>query len=116
MEDPRHQPGGLAGDRLLPGGRAAGEPPHHARVVTFGGQSLQGPPESFPLLRLSPSGVNHFPDGLRVSAAVRCQGLALRFGKGRVVVLGEAAMLTSQPEGGGKLGFTVPDYDDRRST
>jgi hypothetical protein len=85
------------------------------RVVTFGGQSLQGPLGSVPLLRLSPAAIDRFPDGLRASAAGRSQGLALRLGKGRVVVLGEAAMLTSQPEEEGTIGFTVPGYDDGNS-
>jgi hypothetical protein len=40
-----------------------------------------------------------------VSAAGRAQGIALRFGKGRVVVLGEAAMITAQTDGGGKVKF-----------
>jgi len=30
------------------------------------------------------------------------------------VVLGEATMLTSQPEGDGTIGFTVSGYDDRQ--
>jgi hypothetical protein len=97
---------GLLGDHPITRGLA--------RVVTFGGQSLQGPPGSFPLLRLSPSAVDRFQDGRRASAAGRAQGLALRLGKGRVVVLGEAAMLTSQQEDGGTIGFTVPGYDDRQ--
>lgn len=84
------------------------------RIVTFGGQSLQGPPGSVALLRLSPSAFDRFSDGLRISAAGRSQGLALRFGKGRVVVLGEAAMLTSQKEDEGTIGFTVPGFDDRQ--
>jgi hypothetical protein len=83
------------------------------RVVTFGGQSLQGPPESFALLRLSASAVERFPDGRKVSAAGRSQGIVMSFGRGRILILGEAAMLTSQ-EDAGTIGFTVPGFDNRQ--
>lgn len=84
------------------------------RVVTFGGQSLQGPPESVALLRLSPSAMDRLSDGRRVPAAGRSQGIALNFGRGRVVVLADAAMLTSQTSEEGTIGITVPGFDNRR--
>lgn len=43
------------------------------------------------------------------SAKGRSQGLALKYGKGRVVVLGEAAMLTAQlNRDNSKFGMNVP--------
>jgi hypothetical protein len=70
------------------------------RVLTFTGQSLRPPPGSTPFLLLS-AGAVEYPrrDSRRSearSAAGLAQGVALRHGKGRVVVLGEAAMATSQ--------------------
>jgi hypothetical protein len=59
-----------------------------------------------------------------LAAAVggRAQGLALRFGKGRVVMMGEAAMFSAQvvrfEEDGKpqefKMGMNVPGSDDRQ--
>jgi streptomycin 6-kinase len=40
-----------------------------------------------------------------VSAAGRSQGIAFRYGKGKVAVLGEAAMMTAQVTGSNKLKF-----------
>lgn len=84
------------------------------RVVTFGGQSLQGPAESVSLLRLGPSAMDRLQDGRRIPAAGRSQGIALNFGRGRVVVLADAAMLTSQTSEAGTIGITVPGFDNRR--
>jgi hypothetical protein len=41
----------------------------------------------------------------QASAAGRAQGLAFKLGKGRVVVLGEAAMLSAQLAGPRKMKF-----------
>ncbi|HYN25556.1 MAG TPA: hypothetical protein VES69_10995, partial [Pyrinomonadaceae bacterium] len=51
-----------------------------------------------------------------VSAAGRAQGIAFKFGKGRVVVLGEAAMLSAQLAGAEKrpMGMNVPGSDNRQ--
>lgn len=95
-------------------------------VMTFTGQSLKGPPGSTIILKLASSAVDIKPpieegrdDGRPVdhpndsnvsqtpaqsstrrraatSAAGRAQGISFEFGKGRVVVLGEAAMLSAQ--------------------
>jgi len=88
--------GGLLGDHPIMRGRDATE--GVSRVVSFAGQSLKGPEGSVALLRLSGSAMDlSFPDRKsRVSAAGRSQAVALRFGKGRVVVAGEAGMLTAQ--------------------
>ena len=47
------------------------------------------------------------------SAAGRSQGIAFSFGTGRVVTLGDAAMLTSL---GGNAGFDVEGVDNRKLT
>ncbi len=51
----------------------------------------------------------------RISAAGRAQAIAFRFGRGRVVVLGEAAMLSAQRTTEGLLiGLNRPGLDNRR--
>lgn len=123
------------------------------RIVTFTGQSLKGPEGSVAFLKLSdtaqdrqppskdspsvtldrlPNGqqlppgvmVQGRPAGPAVSASGRAQGIALTFGKGRVVVLGEAAMLSAQRVTGiaaqlsGKneirIGMNHPGIDNRQ--
>ncbi|HYG61786.1 MAG TPA: DUF4350 domain-containing protein [Thermoanaerobaculia bacterium] len=105
---------GLLGDHPITRGRSPQE--RIGRVVSFLGQSLAGPPGSVPLLRLAPSAVDELPPDRKqsVSAAGRSQGLAMTLGKGRVVVMGEAAMLTSQTFDGMVLGFDSPGIDNRQ--
>jgi hypothetical protein len=78
---------------------------HINRVFTFTGQSLTGPKGSLAFLRLSNKALDlkqrlsrarTLPPKAGISAAGKAQGIALQFGKGRVVVLGEAAMLSAQ--------------------
>lgn len=53
--------------------------------------------------------------GAGTSAAGRSQGLALRFGKGRVVVLGEASMLSAQLDAQGRpFGMNRAGIDNRQ--
>ena len=51
-----------------------------------------------------------------VPAAGRAQAVALKFGKGRVLVQGEAAMLSAQISGPDKrtMGMNVPGNDNRQ--
>jgi hypothetical protein len=51
-----------------------------------------------------------------VSAAGRAQGIALKAGKGRVVIMGEAAMLSAQISGPNKMpmGMNVPGNDNKQ--
>lgn len=88
------------------------------RVMTFTGQSLDGPPGAAVLLRLPPTAVEYVPNGeagrLAERPAGRAQGLALAVGRGRVVVLGEAAMLTAQVDGGRPFGMNTPRNDNRQ--
>lgn len=113
------------------------------RVEAFTGQSLKGPPGSTALLLLGDRALDTDPPNpqaikdaidaakragrpesegipLRLSAlphpaAGRAQAIAETLGKGRVVVLGEAAMLTAQlgPDNM-KIGFNHAGLDNRQ--
>lgn len=87
-------------------------------VQSFTGQSLKGPDDSIAILKLSDTAKdtpNREADS-SVSAAGRAQVIALKFGKGRVVVQGEAAMLSAQIAGQNKqkMGMNVPGNDNRQ--
>ena len=99
------------------------------RVVTFTGQAVRGG-KGTAILRLSPSAVNRaalprvtreggdtrvdVTFGAPTSAEGWAQAVALDYGKGRVVVLGEAAMVTAQRDGGKPIGMNVPNTDNRQ--
>ena len=99
------------------------------RVATFTGQSLLGPENSVPLLKFSDAALDRLDrhaagnatnrrrersdDVPAVSAAGRSQAVALRFGAGRVVALGEASHIAAQQPG---RGFDYPDCDNRQWT
>jgi hypothetical protein len=85
------------------------------RVIVFTGQSLKGPQGSEAFLKLADSAVNDI-DGKSASAAGRAQGIAFRLGKGRVVVLADAAMLSAQVTGSDNqpVGMNVPNIDNRQ--
>jgi hypothetical protein len=105
----------LLGDHPITRGREDSERVN--RVQTFTGTSLKGPEGSIPILKLADTAVDlSFNDDKPVSAAGRAQGLALRFGQGRVVILGEAAELSAQVIGleGEKFGMNVPGLDNRQ--
>jgi hypothetical protein len=90
------------------------------RVMTFVGQSLKGPEGSEVILKLSETAIDRLPgDSPKESpAAGRAQALAFKFGKGRVVVLGDAAMLSAQLTGSDNqpFGMNTPDIDNRQLT
>jgi hypothetical protein len=85
-----------------------------ACVQTFTGQSLDGPPGAARLLRLPHNAVETIDDHgtLRETPAGAAQGLAFEEGKGRVVVLGEAAMLTAQVADREPFGMQLPGCDN----
>src|ERR1051325_10841509 len=87
-------------------------------VRSFQGQSLKGPEGSAGILLLSDTAADHptYDSKESVSAAGRAQAIALKFGKGRVLVQGEAAMLSAQVSGPDKrtMGMNVPGNDDRQ--
>jgi len=89
------------------------------RVFVFTGQSLRGPEGSDAFLKLADTAVDNIASPEKSdSAAGRAQGVAYRLGKGRVVVLGNAAMLSAQVTGSDNrpLGMNVPDIDNRQLT
>jgi hypothetical protein len=106
----------LLGDHSITRGRDKSE--RINRVASFTGQSLKGPNDSVALLKLSDTAFDLLPpDNKPVSAAGRVQGLAMKFGKGRVVVMGEAAMLTAQLFGPNQVrfgGLNTKDIDNRQ--
>ena len=95
-------------------------------VLAFTGQSLSGPPGAVSLLTLSAAAedllirlgesARDVPPEKRRPAGGRSQGLAFTLGRGRVVVLGEAAMLSAQVAGpqAFKMGMNAPGTDDRQ--
>ena len=88
------------------------------RVQSFTGQSLKGPADSVAILKLADTAkdsANRDPNAA-VSAAGRAQALAFKFGKGRVLVQGEAAMLSAQIAGPNrvKMGMNVPGNDNKQ--
>ncbi len=113
----------LLGSHAILKGRDSSE--EVKRVMAFTGQSLGVPKGATVLFRLGPAAREAARRGdLGTGAATarpvggRAQGLAMRFGKGRVVVLGEAAMLSAQvvrmPQSEFKMGMNVPGTDDRQ--
>ena len=89
------------------------------RVIVFSGQSLKGPEGSEAFLKLADTAENEIaPPGKNDSTAGRAQGIAFRSGKGRVVVLGDAAMLSAQLTGSDNqpVGMNVPGIDNRQLT
>lgn len=103
------------GDHAITRGRTEAERLNH--IQSFTGQSLQGPAESVALLKLASTAVDIEPKTkVKTSAAGRVQGLALKFGKGRVVVMGEAAMFSAQLAGPEKMAFGMnqPGLDNRQ--
>ena len=101
------------------------------RVLTFTGTSLKGPDGASFFLLLSDSATDRPPGPARVErdggtvrvlmeygepqpAGGHAQGIALEFGRGRVVVLGEAGMLRAQKDRTGLVGMNVPGYDNRQ--
>ena len=88
------------------------------RLRSFTGQSLKGPEDSMALLKLSDRATDssEYNSKDSVSATGRAQAIALKFGKGRVVVQGEAAMLSAQVSGAEKrrMGMNVPGNDNRQ--
>jgi hypothetical protein len=103
----------LLAESPITNGRGDGERVN--RVIVFSGQSLKGPQGSDAFLKLADSAVEEI-DGKNASVAGRAQGIAFRLGKGRVVVLGDAAMLSAQVTGSDNhpVGMNVPNIDNRQ--
>ncbi|HEV2828589.1 MAG TPA: hypothetical protein VGW76_13405, partial [Pyrinomonadaceae bacterium] len=107
---------GRLADHPLTNGRNESERVN--RVIAFTGQSLKGPADSFAFLKLADTAVDTMPgpNPNPASAAGRAQGIAIKFGKGRAVILGEAAMLSAQVVGAQqvKFGMNRPGIDNRQ--
>jgi uncharacterized membrane protein len=88
------------------------------RVQTFTGQALKGPQGATQLMTLAATAIDqaNAMGGEKKSVAGQAQGIAFKLGKGRVVMLGEAAMLSAQVAGpeNSKMGMNVPGNDDRQ--
>jgi hypothetical protein len=140
-EDPEHSDGGspyflvftrengLILDHPVTEGRQLRE--RVSRVMTFGGNSLRPPADGVPFLTLSPDArdrpalsARKRPGGRSpevqwgdpVPAGGSAQAVALELGKGRVVVLGEAGMLSAQRLGPDRepFGMNVEGTDNRQ--
>ena len=117
-------------DCPITGGRNTSERIH--RIVTFTGQSLSAPDSNAIILKLSKHAYDTVPDSIWQKrhlifftntytrfadpkpALGNCQAAALEIGKGRVVILGEAAMLTAQKVQGIKFGMNYPNNDNKQ--
>lgn len=101
------------------------------RVMAFTGNSLLAAGNGAAFLKLSDRALDFAPSakieksggdtktivtyGNPASAAGRSQGVALRFGKGRAVILGEIAMLSAQITKNGKpVGMNYPGNDNKQ--
>jgi len=88
------------------------------KIIAFTGQSLKGPADSFALMKLADTAVDAMPGVNKnpASAAGRSQGIVLKLGQGRVVALGEAAMLSAQLAGPNRMAFGMnrPGIDNRQ--
>jgi hypothetical protein len=112
---------GLLGTHPILAGRDENETVR--RVVTFTGQALRPPPGAVSLLTLSAT-AREYPyrrsrEHERRSAAGLSQAVAPQHAAGRVVVLGEAAMITAQtarlPDGStSRFGMNRADVDNRQ--
>ena len=109
----------LLGDHPITRGRNPGE--KISRIIAFTGQSLKGPKDSVAFMKLADTAVNVVParpgsEEKQTSAAGEAQGIAFKFGKGRVVVLAEAGMFSAQIAGPRKMKFGMnrPGIDNRQ--
>jgi len=106
----------LLGNHSITEGR--GENERLNLVRSFTGQSFKGPKDSVAILKLSDTATDlpNPQSQTSVSVAGYAQALALKFGKGRVVVQGEAAMISAQVTGpeNRRMGMNVPGNDNRQ--
>jgi len=101
---------------LTNGPIANGRTPAEAltRVETFTGQSLSVPAGATAILRMGDKAYDWESNAIRHPARGHAQAVALAFGKGRVIVLGEAGLLSAQVDPlGFKMGMNV-ESDDKQ--
>ncbi|HEV2884124.1 MAG TPA: DUF4350 domain-containing protein [Pyrinomonadaceae bacterium] len=103
-------------DHPITGGRDESE--RINQVFTFTGQALKGPDDAQTFMKLADTAKDSpTPQSSEsTSVAGQAQGLALKFGKGRVVMMGEAAMLSAQVAGpqNFQMGMNVPGSDNKQ--
>lgn len=105
--------GPLIGDHPITRGRSPGE--RLTRVVTFTGESLSVPPGATALLPLSDGAYDWETRSVRHPARGHAQAVALPFGAGRVVILGEAGVLSAQVDPlGFKMGMNYDTTSDKQ--
>ena len=88
---------GLLGEHPITTGRDMSE--RVPGVMTGVGLSLKGPDGSTTILKLADTVFDQLASGEKLPATGRAQGVAFKFGKGRVVVIGEAAVISGQATG-----------------
>jgi hypothetical protein len=104
---------GLLADHAITRGRNAAE--RVGTVVSFTGQSLSGPANCRPLLKLGPDAYDWESRRVRYPARGHAEALACEIGRGRLVVTGEAAMFSAQVDPlGFKFGMNRAGNDDRQ--
>ena len=106
---------GLLADLPITNGRSASE--RVDRVLSFTGQSLDAP-NGIELLKLPASAVEYVPPPpqFEKQLAGKTQAAVVEYGKGRVVVIGEAGMLTAQIDQGFRFGMNVAGTHNRQFT
>jgi len=88
---------GLLRKHTITDGRGPGE--MVTSVISAVGQSLGPPPNASILLAIGADAFEEMADGDTVSAAGRAQGIALEYGEGRVVILGDGSILSGASYG-----------------
>jgi hypothetical protein len=85
------------------------------KIVTFTGQSLSVPQGAIPVLRMDDDAYDWQSRSVRESARGHAQAIAMNFGEGRLLVLGEAGLLSAQVDPlGFRMGMNSPGNDDRQ--
>ena len=88
------------------------------RIITFTGQAIKGPEGTAVLMQLAETARDKPNREATTDTSVGgwAQGIAFKAGKGRVVILGEAAMLSAQVTGPSKrrMGMNVPGSDNKQ--
>jgi hypothetical protein len=83
--------------------------------VTFTGQSLSVPAGATAVLRMADDSYDWESRSVRHPARRHAQAVAMNFGKGKVLILGEAGLLSAQVDPlGFKMGMNAKGNDDRQ--
>jgi ATP-dependent DNA ligase len=118
---------GLLGEHDIANGKDSSEKVN--KVVTFTGQSLRGDKKSISLLSFGKNMAEVKPDSIWTIEGKNfiafskptlvenlSQAIAVKYGKGRVVILGEAAMISAQKLFGRTFGMNYPINDNKKFT